>query len=120
MAREGLRTKLRSAVQRAMRDNERVSVEAWIRQSKAILPVTLSVAPLRGVWSEGVVLVSFEEQRSPPATPTEAPEPLLEDASTERQFEAELRNIREELRRTIEEHESSIEELKARAKRSPR
>jgi len=113
MAREGLRTKLRSAVQRAQRDNERVSVNAWIRQGKAILPVTLSVAPLRGVWCEGVLLVSFEEQRAPPATPTEAPEPALEDVSTERELEAELRNIREELSRTIEEHESSSEELKA-------
>jgi two-component system CheB/CheR fusion protein len=113
MAREGLRGKLRSAVQRAQRDNERVSVEAWIRQSKDILPVTLSVAPLRGVWSEGVLLVSFEEGGHAPATPTEAPEPVPEDASTEREFEAELRNIREELSRTIEQLESSNEELKA-------
>jgi two-component system CheB/CheR fusion protein len=121
MAREGLRTKLRGAVQTAGRENRPVTITAWLRPGRSGRPVTMTVSPVHERGTDGMLLVSFAEQRSEPAVPpTDAkaeaipPQaPQGEEARMEREFETELNDLREELSCTIEELETSNEELKA-------
>jgi two-component system CheB/CheR fusion protein len=121
MAREGLRTKLRGAVQTAGRENRPVTITAWLRPGRSGRPVTMTVSPVHERGTDGMLLVSFAEQRSEPAVSStdakaEAIQPRApqgDEARLEREFETELNNLREELSRTIEELETSNEELKA-------
>jgi PAS domain S-box-containing protein len=118
MAREGLRTKLRGAVHRAVRENENVVLsEVQVKRNGAFYPVRVTVRPIRGTKSaEGLLLITFvdEDHSARPAAPP-APQGSTEsiDDSTLRQLEYELKATREDLQSTIEELESSNEELKA-------
>jgi two-component system CheB/CheR fusion protein len=100
MAREGLSTKLRGAIHRAIRDNQ-IVVATGIQAPKA---------------AEGLLLITFEEE-SPSGPPTSAPRSQdqgeADDQSALRQLEYELNATREDLQSTVEEMESANEELKA-------
>jgi two-component system, chemotaxis family, CheB/CheR fusion protein len=121
MARDGLRTKLRGAVQMAARENRPVTITAWLRPGRSGRAVSVTASPVHGHHGNGLLLVTFEENRSAPAVsptgstpePSELQAPAGDEARIEREFETELSGVRDELSRTIEELETSNEELKA-------
>jgi two-component system CheB/CheR fusion protein len=113
MARSGLRTRLRAACHRAIRDGEVVEdVEARVKRNGEYVPCTITVQPIHEPReAHGLLLIVFQDRaRVGPSRElrTEDDEPALV-----RQLEHELRVTSEDLRSTIEELESSNEELKA-------
>ncbi|HKQ48857.1 MAG TPA: chemotaxis protein CheB [Phycisphaerae bacterium] len=126
-AREGLHTRLRGAVHKAVNDNRAVIVHnVRVRRGKSLYPIKIRVEPVHGAQQpDGLLLVSFEDETVPPVEPTTkpparqgrkrtvpAPTVTAED-SLVHQLESELRATREDLQSTIEELETSNEELKA-------
>lgn len=128
MAREGLRTKLRAAIHKALHENHRVSVGGIsLKHGRAPLTVRVTVEPMKGEGEhEGPVLVIFEEEpardrsglrrsrQSPPTVPTSPAQTL--DCDYEviiSQLEEHLRTTREDLQSTIEDLETANEEFKA-------
>jgi two-component system, chemotaxis family, CheB/CheR fusion protein len=117
MTREGLRVKLRTALQRAIRDERRTVVSGGrVKRDGGYLPVRITVAPVPHVHIPvGLLLVVFEDEL--PAAPAARVEPPAiaskVDKAAAREFEAELRGTREELQVTIEDMESINERLKA-------
>ena len=114
--RDGLPTKLRGAIRRAIRDGERPVVVASVRRGDVWHRVTVSVEPLAGIGAmEGLLLISFVDgpQVTPPLrdAASAAGEPE-ESESVTRQLEDELKVTREELQGSIGDLESSNEELK--------
>ncbi|HEY7311451.1 MAG TPA: chemotaxis protein CheB [Gemmataceae bacterium] len=114
LAREGLRTKLRAAVHKALRDNEpAVLTDIQVKRNGGDYhPVTVRIKPVPAPRSaEGLLLITFHDQ------PDTGPAPPLLPPTTEesiaRQLENELRITKEDLQTTIEEVESANEELKA-------
>jgi two-component system CheB/CheR fusion protein len=110
LARDGLQAPLRSAVQRAMADNEEVSSAGRVKRGGAFQPVRIMVNPLeRGRGADGMLVVSFfERDRSEADGSSE-----VEESTSGNHLEAELFAAREDLRLTIEQLEGSNEELKA-------
>ena len=116
MARDGLLTKLRAALQRVSADNQNASFSAQVRQGDTFRPVLVTVAPLPiPQQTSGMLLVTFEpEQRTPASIP-----PISQETESEGQretssvLESELRSTRAELQGTIEQLESVNEEMKA-------
>src|SRR5262249_18844439 len=127
MAREGLRTKLRAAIHKAMRENHQVSVGGIsIQRDRSYITARITVEPIKGEGErDGLFLVSF--QLDSPATKsgtTTSPQAETVGHShahaTESdyeiivaQLEEHLRATREDLQSTIEELETSNEEFKA-------
>jgi two-component system CheB/CheR fusion protein len=118
MAREGLRTRLRGAVHRALREGASVLLTGvQVQRNGSHYPVRVTVRPVQAPKAaEGLLLITFEDEapsaRPPsPSGPGGPGEPA--DEPTLRQLESELRATREDLQGTIEELESSNEELKA-------
>ncbi len=116
MARNGLRAKLRSAVQAAMRDNQAVVVtEVPVRRHGKFPRVKIFVEPLTGMTeAEPLWLVSLEDEAES-ATPN-PPSPASAaanrtDAALVHQLEYELKASKEDLQQTIEELRASNEEL---------
>ena len=128
MAREGLQTRLRSAVRQAVREERTVVIpDVSVKTDHTTIVVQLTVEPVREPHGiDGLLLVSFERTpaerppaagtpvapQAPPAaisqvSPGRSPEQMLGD------LEYELKSTREELQATIEELESSNEELRA-------
>ena len=126
MARDGLRTRLRSAVNQALRDDRPVHVtDVRVQRDRKYHPIRLAVEPLRQPKeAEGLLLVVFEDEGAEtgvwPVT-TEPGEPSIAAAAEGpgdfetivRQLEDELRTTREDLQSTIEELETANEEFKA-------
>jgi two-component system CheB/CheR fusion protein len=118
MAREGLRTKLRGAVHRALLDNTSVVLSGVpVKRNGNYHSVRVSARPiLVPKHAEGLLLITFEDEAPsalPPSPPgSAAPEAPGEESSV-RQLEYDLKATREDLQSTIEELESSNEELKA-------
>ncbi len=118
MAREGLRTKLRGAVHRAVRDNQSVVLTGVrVIRNGGHFPVRVTVRPVQiPKGAEGLILITFEDEApasQPPSSPDDRRKEENGDESTLRQFENELKATREDLQGAIEELESSNEELKA-------
>jgi two-component system CheB/CheR fusion protein len=131
MARDGLRTKLRSAVHRAIRHQQPVNMAGLrVKRERQYFPVRLTVEPLQQPrQAEGLLLISFEETDVDlPTEPGAAPEPDSTEPSVPtaveslpasdheavvHQLEDELRTTREDLQSTVEELETSNEEFKA-------
>ena len=113
LAREGLRTKLRVAVHKAIREGEPVLVtNVQVKRDGTSCPVTVTVKPVQSPRdAEGLLLIAFQDMPET-SIPSGAAEPATEDAAV-RQLEDELHATREDLQSTIEELESSNEELKA-------
>jgi two-component system CheB/CheR fusion protein len=117
MAREGLRTKLRGAVHRAIRDNETMVLTAVrVKRNGDYHPVRVTVRPVQvPKAAAGLLLITFEDEAVAPQ-PSSLPAPpgqVAGDDAALRQLEYELKATREDLQSTIEELESSNEELKA-------
>ncbi len=124
MARDGLRTKLRAAIHKAVQENRRVAVGGVaLERGSGSVTARVTVEPLKKDGErEGLLLIVFEEEqdRSRPAPPlphadASGPAQAL-DCDYEliiSQLEEHLRTTREELQSTIEELETSNEEFKA-------
>ena len=123
MARQGLRTKIRAAVHRALRENETViDAGARVKRNGGYTQCTITVKPItEPKEAEGLLLVTFADRNAiPPRKPGEDDPSLADRADQEneeskltQQLEYELKSAREDLQSTIEEMESSNEELKA-------
>ena len=112
MAREGLRTKLRSAIHKAVRESGPVTLAAQVKRNGDYLPVIVTIHPVQGPQdADGLLLVTFQESNQD-RMPPRPPETVAEE-SVVRQLEYELKATKEDLQSTIEELESSNEELKA-------
>lgn len=117
LARQGLESKLRVAIQRAIRENAPQSVKgAMMRHRSVSRRVNIDVEPLNvSKQTEGLLLISFQEQPSPEKETLADEKVRRETADSDlvRQLAQELDTTREDLQITIEESESSNEELKA-------
>lgn len=118
---EGLRSKLRGALQRAVREQEPVAIVASrVRIGDELRNVRLDIEPLTlSDGGETLYLVTFVDET--PVSPQaggggaddeRSPEGEI-DTDTLAQLEYELQATREDLQGTIEELETSNEELKA-------
>jgi two-component system CheB/CheR fusion protein len=123
MARDGLRTRLRASVHKAMQENRRVTAGGIsLKRGAESITARITVEPLKKEGErEGLVLVVFEEEHDrsrPAASPRaelSAPAHAM-DGDYEliiSQLEDHLRTTREDLQSTIEELETSNEEFKA-------
>lgn len=128
MARQGLRVKLRAAVQQALRDSRAVIDEdVRVKRDNKYVPCTITVKLIQEPKeAEGLLLVTLVDRASPPSAgllakqgEVEAPPEAspanadAEEAALVRQLEYELKSLREDLHGTVEEYESANEELKA-------
>jgi two-component system CheB/CheR fusion protein len=114
LARDGLRTKLREAVEQAIHANERVVTEVRVRRDGGDDAVRVTVSPVSEPKApEGLLLVTFEGETSvPPAFPqATAGSGGVGEATALRQVEYELTATREHLESAIEDREASNAEL---------
>jgi two-component system CheB/CheR fusion protein len=113
MARDGLRTKLRGAIHKAMHDGQAVQLtDVQVRRNGGYVPITVAIKPVQSrKAANGLLLIVFQDVPEG-ISPPRAHKPGPED-SIVRQLEFELRATKEDLQSTIEEMESSNEELKA-------
>ena len=112
MAREGLRAKLRSAIQRAKQDHARVTVTGGqLKRNERAVGVSITVLPVEGD-NEELFLVSFVDDPTPDLSPAR-PVELAADASRVAQVELELAATREDLQSAIRDLEMANEEHKA-------
>ena len=109
MAREGLRAKLRSAIERAERDHARVAVTgAQAKRNGSSTGVSITALPVERN-GEGLLLVSFVDDPVPEPKGVESPV----DASRVAQLERELAATSEDLQNAIRDLEIANEEQKA-------
>jgi two-component system CheB/CheR fusion protein len=116
MARQGLRIRIRSACQRAMREGHTVTeTDARVSRNGRYVPCTVTVRPITEPRdAEGLLLVVFQDLPAlAPAQRSNRAARDDEESSIIEQLESELRATRDDLRSTIEELKSSNEELKA-------
>lgn len=110
MAREDMRAKLRSAIQKARLENTRVSVAGGTTRDGARHSFGIEVQPVAN-GDEDLMLVCFvDEMKSEPRTDTAV---RLEDVSRVAELEQELESTRTELQGAIHDLEMSSEEQKA-------
>jgi two-component system CheB/CheR fusion protein len=112
MAREGLRTKLRSAIQRGKQDHARVTVTgAQLKRDGRPVGVSITALPVEGD-SGDLLLVSFVDDPTPKQRSAQPLESVA-DASRVNQLEQELAATREDLQSAIRDLEMANEEQKA-------
>jgi two-component system, chemotaxis family, CheB/CheR fusion protein len=113
MAREGLRAKLRSAIQRAKQDHARVTVAgAQVKRNGDSVGVGITALPVEGN-SEELFLVSFIDDPIPEPTTIRLAESGA-DTSRVAQLEQELAARREDLQSAIRDLEMANEECAER------
>lgn len=123
MARPGLRTKLRTVCQSAIRDgNTAIDTGARVKRSGRYVQCSIMARPLtEPKEAEGLLLVLFQDRVSglssgltsePFGDSGETETVQAEESRLSHQLEFELMSMSEELHSTIEEMESSNEELK--------
>lgn len=113
-ARNGLRTKLRSALQDAIRGNQKVVLSGiQMRRGSAFPRVKITVEPLTAVTteSEGLWLVSLEDEPEIATAAPPADRSTAVDAALVQQLEYELKSTKEDLQQTIEDLRAANEEL---------
>ena len=112
MAREGLRTKLSSAIQRAKQDHARVTVTgARVKRNGCSIGASITVLPVES-GGESLLLVSFIDD-PPPELRAVRPVESAADTSRVTQLEQELEVTREDLQSAIRDLEIANEEQKA-------
>ena len=111
LAREGLRAKLRTAIQRAQQDNARVTVTgARVTREERVVGVTITVIPLDGEGA-GLFLVSFmDEPKHAPKQPGSVEATI--DMPRIAEVEQELQATRADLQSAIRDLELASEEQK--------
>lgn len=118
MAREGLRTKLRSALHQAIQYDKTVTLGgAQLKNATRSARVRITVDPLRiPREAAGLLLVTFAEEHAgqdAAASDDDGAQTHQEFETIITQLEDDLRGTREDLQSTIEELETSNEEFKA-------
>ncbi|MBI1850261.1 MAG: PAS domain-containing protein [Planctomycetes bacterium] len=113
MAPDGIRSKLRAAVRKALRDKSRVTVSAtWLGRRGNGRRVRLTARPIHAPRvGTGLVLVTFEDEQAPATKRNVAVE--LSEPSLVHHLEDELRITREDLRNTVGELQAANEDLKS-------
>ena len=111
LVREGLRSRLRSALEEAALPGLTVVVEdAQVKRDGIFHPVKLTVRPTAGTrFPERLLLVVFEEQPPPSRLPAGLAEG--EDSALVRRLKEELRATEADLQNTIQRLETSNEDL---------
>jgi two-component system CheB/CheR fusion protein len=110
MAREGLRARLQGLIAKCIESGRTASFTTRTRRDGKSLPVKTTVIPLRQLrGSEGLLLITFEDQRFPSPRSGGA----AADRGDVQQLVDELKITREELQSTIDQLESSNDQLKA-------
>ncbi len=115
-ARSGLRTKLRGAIQEAIRGNQRVICPGvQVRRGNTFPRVKITVEPLNATTTdtEGLWLVSLEDQpeTAAPAAAHPTAAASAADVALVHQLEYELKSTKEDLQQNIEELRAANEEL---------
>ncbi|MFI5397730.1 MAG: chemotaxis protein CheB [Candidatus Binatia bacterium] len=115
-ARSGLRTKLRSAIQEAIRGNQQVTCPGvQVRRGNTFPRVKITVEPLNATTTdtEGLWLVSLEDEpeTAAPVAAHPAAAASAADAALVHQLEYELKSTKEDLQQNIEELRAANEEL---------
>lgn len=117
LARQGLKTRLRAACYKAIREESSVTDHSpKLRVNDSWLHCSVTVKPLmEPKQAEGLLLVTFQLQQQTasdiPSTTTENSSQV--ESALVRQLEYELKVTREDLQSSIEDMNSSNEELKA-------
>ena len=112
--REGVRSKLRMALQTAVRKNAPVEVRGLrIRRGDAVVLMSLKVEPLTTLpESDGLLLVVFSEEK-PDTVQSRGRRQATREEPLVQQLEYELKVARDDLQASVEQLESSNEELRA-------
>jgi two-component system, chemotaxis family, CheB/CheR fusion protein len=114
LVRQGLRVKLRAAVQRAIREEAAISASARVKRDGEYASCTITVKAVPGLPDEGLLLVTFQDQMEVASVgPVSGERDGAEsDSAIVRQLEDELKSTRDELQGAIDELEGSHGELK--------
>jgi two-component system CheB/CheR fusion protein len=114
LVRAELRTQLRAALQKAVREQRRISVAAGtISNQDGNRRVSVTVTPVEAPAElAGLLLVTFADEVEPDMQ-VPVSEPGTTDAAVIRQLEHELKTMRDDLHNTIDQLECANEELKA-------
>jgi len=114
IVREGLRSKLRGALQKAIKNDHEITVKTRVKRDGNYFPIRITVFPVKTPpIAEGLFVVTFTESIEPAQTKAEAG--IETEAVNEvlvRQLETELSETKNDLRSSVEELEASNEELK--------
>ena len=111
MTRDGLTSKLRSAIGVASSESRNVQISASLKHNGILSPVTVTVRPLAiGANSQGHLLVSFAPEA---AANSAGGNGAANTVTTDLALQDELKAVRSELQNTIEHLETTNEELKA-------
>jgi two-component system CheB/CheR fusion protein len=116
MLREGLTTRVRSAIHRAFRDRQPVLLNGVrIKRQERHQPVMVQVKPLKGGSAKDsrLLLVAFRDLPTTKESGIHREETHQTDDAIIHQLEDELKACKEDLQSTVEEMETSNEELKA-------
>ena len=109
MVREGLRSRLRTALKEAAQGDVTVSVEgARMKHGGVFVPVHITVVPNRGGASGRLFLVVFRHDNKPVLVPTDKGE----DVKLVRHLEEELEATRDDLQSAIERFDITTEDLR--------
>ncbi|HEX4597333.1 MAG TPA: chemotaxis protein CheB, partial [Burkholderiaceae bacterium] len=110
LVREGLRSRLRTALSEAASSNSTViALDARVKRGRSYDAVRLTIIPTIGTDAEPLFLVAFEDEQRSRGPRRSAPR----ERSLVKHLEDELLVTREDLRATVEGLETSNEELKA-------
>jgi two-component system CheB/CheR fusion protein len=112
--REGIRTRVRTAMESAIAGGRLVRVPALrFKEGGTVRSVSCTVEPLPANGdSNGLLLIAFQDAPTPPR-PETGPQPTGESEQLVRQLEYELRIARDEHRRAMEQLQALNEELRA-------
>lgn len=109
MVREGLRSRLRTALQEAARSELTVNVEgARMKHDGAFVPVQITVVPSRTTDAGRLFLVVFRRDSKPILVPGNQTEEL----TLVRHLEEELKATRDDLQGTLEQFELTTQDLR--------
>ncbi len=115
LVRNGLRSKLRSALRESIAGVTRVAVAGQqVRRGNAFQRVATTIEPLdAGKEARGLWLVAFEDEpTAPPESPDRSATPADDaDGTLVAQLEYELKTTKDDLQQTIEDVKASNEEL---------
>jgi two-component system CheB/CheR fusion protein len=110
-AREGLRTAIRAAIEKASQGQERVVVAGRVKRNGASVAVSVSAQPVTST-GETLFLLSFvDAPNTRPKTVAQAESPA--DASRIASLEEELNTTRKDLEEAVRDREIAEEEIRA-------
>ena len=115
IVREGIGSKLRSAVKKAIHEDQEISVNLRVKREGVFYPVHISILPVKAPKvAEGLLVITFAEATEPAQINT-VPGVLTDvtDEALVKQLESELTETKNDLRSNVEELEAANEELKA-------